>query len=1216
MDRHTISGRSQTKQAWFQCSRPPALPGLAGVHARRSILFLSFVLTLLLVSLPFAGTALAQTNQLFSFLDGTAAASLSQEQEHRVAAVAADKTLGPAQLIVANAQALAHDAVRVPLPSDGTLSLRLEHRLDRGPDDFTWIGRPESAGGQSVLVVRNGEITGIIHDGPDQYSITPLGGGLHAIAKIDQSAFPADHPPGPLPRAPRDANEQRGDVSGSSAIEIDFLGAYTPEALAANGNIVNTIQLAVDMANAAYLASNANVQLRLVGTMLTTGYSEAGKSYNDLLNDVTNGSGAMSAVHTQRNALGADLVGLFVNHLSYCGLAWVESSNDYAYSVTTHVCVNGHTFAHELGHNFGALHDIANSGGGTPPFLYGYGYIHPQNQWRTIQSYGAPCGNCPRIGHFSNPNVNYNGEPTGTITQHDVARVHRERAATIAAFRASVAGTKAAITSPAPGVTLAGSTVTFQWSAGTGAQAYWLYVGDTVGGFRYHNTGQLGTGTLSREVIGLPTNGSTVHVRLYTMLAGVWQFNDYTYTAVTLAGTKAAMTSPTPGATLAGSTVTFQWNAGTSAQAYWLYVGSSLGGRQYHDSGQLGTGTRSHQVTGLPADGSTVRVRLWTRLAGLWQSNDYTYTAAPSGGTKAVMASPAPSSTLPGSTVTFQWNAGSQAEAYVIYVGTVTGGFQFLHSGQLSNTTLSRQVTGLPTDGSTVYVRLYTRLAGLWQFNDYTYTAAAGAAGRAAMTSPTQGSTLAGSTVTFQWSAGTGAQAYWLYVGSTVGGAQYHDSGQLSTGTLSRQVTGLPTHGLTVRVRLFTRLAGVWEFNDYVYTAVNIPGTKAAITSPTPGSTLAGSTVTFQWNTGTSATAYMIYVGSTVGGSQYHDSSVLSTATLSRQVTALPTDGSIVHIRLFTQLAGVWQFNDYSYTAATSSGTKAAITSPAPGSTLAGSTVTFQWNAGSQAQSYWLYVGNTVGGFQYHDSGQLSSATLSRQVTGLPTDGSTVRVRLYTRLAGVWEFNDYSYTAAAGGGTKAAMVAPVSGSTLPGTAVTFRWSTGVGVTQYWLEVGTTPGGTNLFNASTGTNTWRNVAGLPTAGTIYVRLWSLIGGAWQFNDYSYTGGGANIAAMTAPTPGSTLGSTSVTFAWSAGTGVSQYWLEIGTTPGGTNLFNASTGTNTSQTVTGLPTTGTLFVRLWSLQGGVWRVNDYVYVGMSGVSSASFSTDEPTSTQSAL
>jgi serine protease len=566
------------------------------------------------------------------------------------------------------------------------------------------------------------------------------------------------------------------------------------------------------------------------------------------------------------------------------------------------------------------------------------------------------------------------------------------------------------------------------------------------------------------------------------------------------AGTKAVMTSPSPNSTLAGSTVTFQWNAGAQAQAYWLYVGNTVGGFQYHDSGSIPTGTLSRQVTGLPTNGSTVRVRLFTRLGGTWQFNDYTYTAASGAGTKAVMTSPTPNSTLAGSTVTFQWNAGSGAQAYWLYVGNTVGGFQYHDSGQLGTGTLSRQVTGLPTNGSTVRVRLYTRLGGAWQFNDYTYTASSGGGVKAAITSPTPNSTLAGSTVTFQWNAGSGAQAYWLSAGSTVGGTQYFDSGSIPTGTLSRQVTNLPTNGSTVRVRLWTRLAGAWQFNDYTYTAATSAGTKAVMTSPSPGSTLAGSSVTFQWNTGSQAQAYWLYVGNTVGGAQYHDSGQLGTGTLSRTVSTLPINGSTVRVRLWTRLAGAWQFNDYTYTAATSAGTKAVMTSPSPGTTLPGSTVTFQWSAGSGAQSYWLYVGNTVGGFQYHDSGSIAAGTLSRQVTGLPTNGSTVRVRLWTMLGGAWQFNDYTYTASSG--PVSTLITPANGTTISNPQ-TFMWTSVSGATEYWVDFGSTQGGTNYLTGSRGLGTsmtvsWTGSAGLP----LHMRLWTRHGGTWRFVDYQF------------------------------------------------------------------------------------------------------------------
>jgi hypothetical protein len=85
-----------------------------------------------------------------------------------------------------------------------------------------------------------------------------------------------------------------------------------------------------------------------------------------------------------------------------------------------------------------------------------------------------------------------------------------------------------------------------------------------------------------------------------------------------------------------------------------------------------------------------------------------------------------------------------------------------------------------------------------------------------------------------------------------------------------------------------------------------------------------------------------------------------------------------------------------------------------------------------------------------------------------------------------------------------------------------------------------------------------------------------------------------AVITSPTPGTTLFSSTTTFTWSAGSGVSQYYVHIGSTFAAADLYNQTQGTNHSVTMNGLPTDGrTLYVRLWSLIGGGWQFNDYTY-----------------------
>jgi hypothetical protein len=91
----------------------------------------------------------------------------------------------------------------------------------------------------------------------------------------------------------------------------------------------------------------------------------------------------------------------------------------------------------------------------------------------------------------------------------------------------------------------------------------------------------------------------------------------------------ATLTAPAIGKALSGSTATFTWVPSCSnASAYWLDVGTASG--QGNIFGQnVGLAT-TKTVSGIPANGSTIYVQLWTQSGGTWFGpNRYTYTAAP-----------------------------------------------------------------------------------------------------------------------------------------------------------------------------------------------------------------------------------------------------------------------------------------------------------------------------------------------------------------------------------------------------------------------------------------------------------------------------------------------------------------------------------------------------------------------------------------------------------
>jgi hypothetical protein len=183
--------------------------------------------------------------------------------------------------------------------------------------------------------------------------------------------------------------------------------------------------------------------------------------------------------------------------------------------------------------------------------------------------------------------------------------------------------TPATMSTPAPGTVLAGSGVSFTWTAGSGVAKYELRLGTTGAGS--HNLYDSGTTTATTEAVtGLPTAGATVTATLYSLIGNTWDSNVYTYTeAGTL--TPATMSTPAPGTVLAGSSVTFTWTAGNGVAKYELRLGTTgAGSSNLYNSGTITATTEA--VTGLPAAGATVTATLYSLINGTWRSNDYTYT--------------------------------------------------------------------------------------------------------------------------------------------------------------------------------------------------------------------------------------------------------------------------------------------------------------------------------------------------------------------------------------------------------------------------------------------------------------------------------------------------------------------------------------------------------------------------------------------------------------
>jgi len=570
-----------------------------------------------------------------------------------------------------------------------------------------------------------------------------------------------------------------------------------------------------------------------------------------------------------------------------------------------------------------------------------------------------------------------------------------------------------------------------------------------------------------------------------------------------------------------------------------------------------------------------------------------------------MIVSPPNNSLLSGASVVFQWTGMGIFNACSLSVSGISAGGTDIFSGALGSGT-SQLVANLPVDGRLIYVRIGSTTGAGWLYVDYRYAAASVLPG--AIVSPANGSTLPGSTVTFRWSA-NGASQYWLYVSAVAPGGGDLDSVNAGVQT-ALTVTNLPLNGSPIYVRLSSLMSGVWRNADYTFTAAGL--SPAAMISPASGSILPGSTATFQWSAGVGISEYWIYIGSAAGGKDIYSGS--QGANTSATFTTLPTDGSTIYVRLWSEIGSTWQFLDTSYVCA------AALTQigpPANSAALA---------AYLAATPFYSFDFSSFPNWDY-----ATPPTSTQLGDGILTLAFSSAMLRFTVPDGGWQWS----VAPNSQRTNANAVLPVLdpynplyNPTLPWNATT-NWFGLANLTitlsrpvwAFGFEAAPDYQGTitaTFYTASSGSLTIAmNGMSYPQSrifaatGALITKVSIALTNAGNYPDFAIGGFRYALSAATAPdlsqeqiplpaaminpANGATLPGSTVTFQWSPGQGVSDYWLYLSkAAPGGKELYSNTLGLKTSQTLTSLPTDGsTLYVRLWSQIGAAWQYADTIY-----------------------
>jgi len=113
---------------------------------------------------------------------------------------------------------------------------------------------------------------------------------------------------------------------------------------------------------------------------------------------------------------------------------WWEMPYTEDYATATVALDAPGLFIHEAGHCLGAMHDRYTSGNaGVNDDRYNHGYCLPGNKYATVMSYTYRCpkndagDDIERILYFSNPDVSFEGIPTGTDQENNARAIREDR---------------------------------------------------------------------------------------------------------------------------------------------------------------------------------------------------------------------------------------------------------------------------------------------------------------------------------------------------------------------------------------------------------------------------------------------------------------------------------------------------------------------------------------------------------------------------------------------------------------------------------------------------------------------------------------------------------------------------------------------------------------------------------------------------------------------